>query len=186
MVKSASSHGLPSHRAPKEALTGPGPSQKLSQAPGQSPSDRPRWHIPSCGTGITGASLASKRRRRKRASQRGRGGRGQGGGSAQLCRCCCEGFFGKNSVATSRAPPPTCGTGRQWLSPKRSSCTCSLFLPGQSVASLSAIFTKSQRHCRFVWQAGYLSPGDDGKGVSRSSTRNQQLPPCLLSVLPAW
>lgn len=58
--------------------------------------------------------------------------RGWGRGSAQLCRCHRDGFPGsRHSVATSRAfPPPTCGTGRQWLSPKRSSCTCSFVLTG--------------------------------------------------------
>lgn len=51
--------------------------------------------------------------------------RGWGRGSAQLCRCHRDGFPElRHWVATSRAfPPPTCGTGRQWLSPKRSSCT---------------------------------------------------------------
>lgn len=110
-VKPASSHGLPSHRAPKEALTGPGPSQKLSQAPGQRPLDRPWWHIPSCGTSVTGASLTSKRRRRRkrRASQRGRGGRGRGGGSAQLCRCCCEGFLERTRWPQAGLPHPPAG-----------------------------------------------------------------------------
>lgn len=83
-------------------------------------------------------------------------------------------------------PHPPAGQDGSGSAQSEAAVPAVLFLPGQSVASLSAIFTKSQRHCRFVWQAGYLSPGDDGKGVSGSSARNQQLPPCLLSVLPAW
>lgn len=111
----------------------------------------------------------------------------RGWGAAHFADAAAKGFCRSNAFLQGAGfPPPSCGTGRQWHSPKQSSCTCSLLLPGQSVASLSAIFIKSQRHCRFFWQAGYLSPGDDRKRVSCSGTGYQQLPPCLLSVLPAW